>query len=431
MSAETPPDDIPFTQRRDFWLLIGYALVLGVFGGAFGLLFMGLIGVGDNWFSTSNDGWMGGNWWWVGVTAAAGVVVGLLRMATHLPEQTPGLMADLEEESVDPRLVTGIVVVSAASLIGGASLGPEKPLGAAGGGVGRWLSRRAGMDLEDRQVTTMSGFAAAFGGVFSSTVLAIMLIIEIVRPTGRKFTKVLVTTVVSSSLSFGIYFAIAGSVFLDAYPVPAYQFEDWHLLAGVALGLVAAVLVTLLVVLIKEAMQLFDRIKAPSLVKSTIGGAIFGVIGVALPLTMFTGSAELGVVLKSGATLGLGLVILLVIGKMITFAVSLASGFVGGPIFPSLFIGGSAGVALNLAFPDLPLGLTFTCMLAAVPGAVVAAPFTFVLLAAFMTQVGPLNTAPVLIAVITSFIAIEAVKYVVAGRQREKAAANRTPAPAT
>ena len=73
---------------------------------------------------------------------------------------------------------------------------------------------------------------------------------------------------------------------------------------------------------------------------------------------------------------------------MLTFAVSQGSGFVGGPIFPSLFIGGTAGVLVHQVIPGVPLGLAFTCLLAAVPGALVPAPFSMVLMAAFLTQVG-------------------------------------------
>ena len=80
------------------------------------------------------------------VTAAAGVVVGLLRRLTLLPEQIPSLIVDLKDEHVDQRLVPGIVAVSAASLIGGASLGPEQALGSMGGGAGSWISRRRGLD---------------------------------------------------------------------------------------------------------------------------------------------------------------------------------------------------------------------------------------------------------------------------------------------
>ena len=422
---ESPPPTTggpPVAQRRYFWVLIGYACVLGIFGGVFSLLFIGLLRLGQSWYAYSSPGWMGGHWWWVAVTAAAGVVVGLLRLLTRLPEKTPGLVADIQEAYVDPRLVPGILLVSAASLIGAASVGPEKALGSVGGGAGRWMSARSGLDEDDRGVTTLSGMAGAYGGLFSSPIIVVMLIVEVARTGGAKLTKVLVATIVSSSISFGIYFAIAGAIFLGIYAVPAYQYENWYLLAGAGIGLLAAVVSALLGLIVAGSIKVFDKLRVPALVKSTIGGVLFGVIGVVLPLTMMTGSSQLGVVLKDGSALGLGLVVVLVIAKMVTMGVSFGSGFIGGPIFPSLFIGGSAGVALNLAIPSLPLGLTFTCMLAAVVGGFVSAPFAMVLFAVFATQVGALNATPILIAVITSFLAVEAVKSLVVGRKREAAA---------
>ena len=395
---------------------MGYALGLGVFGAGAALLFMGLIGFGNNWYTASDPDWFGGHWWWVAVTAAAGVVVGLLRRLTHLPAKVPSLIDDLEHAQVDLPSVPGIVAVSAASLIGGASLGPEQALGSMGGGAGQWVSRRRGLDHEDDEVNTLAGFAGAYGGLFSSTVIVVMLILEVSRPGGQRMAKTLVATIVSSSVSFGIYFLVAGAFFLDAYRVPSYEFEDWQLLAGIGLGLFAAVVVTLLVTVIKLAVVAFDRLPGPAIIRPVIGGVAFGIVGVILPLTMFTGSAQLKTVLETGGTLGAGFLAALVVAKILTFAVSEASGFVGGPIFPALFIGGTAGMLAHQVFPDLPLGLTFTCMLAAVPGAMISAPFAVVLLAAFMTQVGALQTAPILIAVITAFLAIESVKYVVITR---------------
>ena len=115
---------------------------------------------------------------------------------------------------------------------------------------------------------------------------------------------------------------------------------------------------------------------------------------------------------------------------MLTFAVSQASGFIGGPIFPALFIGGTAGVLVHQIFPGLPLGLTFTCMLAAVPGSLIAAPFAMVLLAAFLTAAGALQTAPILIAVLTAFLTMEGIKYLLTRRQHTGAeAGNRKPPP--
>ena len=118
----------------------------------------------------------------------------------------------------------------------------------------------------------------------------------------------------------------------------------------------------------------------------------------------------------------LGLLAATLIAKMLTFAVSDGSGFVGGPIFPSLFIGGTAGVIVHQVIPGMPLGLAFACLLAAVPGALVAAPFSMVLTAAFLTQIGALQTAPILISVVTAFLTMEAVKYLLASRKQARAA---------
>jgi chloride channel protein, CIC family len=103
---------------------------------------------------------------------------------------------------------------------------------------------------------------------------------------------------------------------------------------------------------------------------------------------------------------------------------------VGGPIFPSLFIGGTAGVIVHHVIPSVPLGLAFSCLLAAVPGALAPAPFSMVLMAAFLTQVGALQTAPILIAVVTAFLTMEGVKYLLASRKQARAAAAKPAAPA-
>ena len=72
-------------------------------------------------------------------------------------------------------------------------------------------------------MATLAGFAGAYGGLFSSTVIVVMMILEITRPGGQRLARTLVSAIVASSISFGIYFAIAGSVFLDIYQVPAVR----------------------------------------------------------------------------------------------------------------------------------------------------------------------------------------------------------------
>ncbi len=412
-----PAADPPVIHGREFWVLMGYATALGVFGAFAGLVYLGIIKLGSRWSADSNPGWFDGHWWWVAITAAAGIVVGLLRRLTRLPEDVPGFFDDVRAGRVDPRLVPGTVAVSAVSLIGGASVGPEKVLTSIGGGVGSWVAQRRGLSEEDSEVNTLAGVAGIFGGLFSSPVIVVMLILEVARPGGHRFSKTLVTDIVASSASFGIYFAIAGAVFLGAYQVPRYTFEDWQLLVGIPLGLFGALLMTLTVGFVMLASRLFGRLKVPMIVKSTLGGAMFGIVGVALPLTMFSGADQLSSVLKDARSLGLGLCIAILIAKMLAYAISQGSGFLGGPIFPTLFIGGTAGVVVHLVIPSVPLGLAFSCLLTTVLGSLASAPFAMVLMTAILTRVGPLQTFPILIAVVTAFLGVEAAKYFLARRK--------------
>ena len=92
-----------------------------------GLVFIGVIKFGGKWYDDSHPGWFGGHWWWVAVAA-----------------------------------------VSAVSLIGGASLGPEKALGTMGGGAGSWMARRRGLGEEDSQVNTLAGLGVLAAGVQSA-----------------------------------------------------------------------------------------------------------------------------------------------------------------------------------------------------------------------------------------------------------------------
>jgi len=415
-----PAADPPVTQKREFWVLVGYATALGVSGAFVGLVYLGVIKFGGRWGAGFRPGWFGGHWWWVGGTTAAGVAVGLLRRLTRLPEEVPGLFDDLQAEHFDPRLVPGTMAVSAVSLIGGASVGPEKVLATMGAGAGSWVARRRGLSEEDSQVNTLAGIAGIFGGLFSSPVIAVMLILEVARPGGHRFSKTLVTNIVAGSVSFGIYFAIVGAVFLGAYQVPRYTFQDWQLLTGIPLGLFAALVAILAAGFMTLASRLFGMLEVPAIVKSTLGGMMFGIVGVALPLTMFSGGDQLASVLKDARTLGLALCLAILIAKMLMYAVCQGSGFVGGPIFPLLFIGGTAGVVVHQAIPAVPLGLAFSCLLTAVLGSIAAAPFAMVLMAAFLTRVGALQTAPILIAVVTAFLSVEGGKYLLASRKQRR-----------
>ena len=73
-------------------------------------------------------------------------------------------------------------------------------------------------------------------------------------------------------------------------------------------------------------------------------------------------------------------------------------------------------------------GLAFTAMFAALPGSLVAAPFSLILLGVITTQIGALQTVPVTIAVISAYLAVSGSGLLIslAQRQRKPAASDAT-----
>jgi len=399
---------VSLTRSPGFWVIVRYAAVFGVVLAFASLAFLGLVKGGSKlWFTLPKDpGWLDGSLWWVAVTAGAGLLVGILRRFFRVPVKLPGTLEELKDQRVEPSMVPGAVAVSLVSLAGGASLGPEDALGKIGGGLGTWVSERQKLSDDVKATNTLSGMSAAYGGLLTSPLLATILVLEVAPLKARQFAHSLVASLLSSTVAFAVYFPIAGSTFLGIFAVPSYKYEDWQLLAAVPLGLAAGGLALVTVVAIGAMTKLTAPLAKRTIFRATIGGVMFGLVGAALPLTLFTGTDQLATVIRDGTTLGAGLLIAVVFAKMLVFALCEATGFVGGPFLVMLFIGGTAGTAAHVLIPGLPEGLAFAAMFAALPGSLVAAPFSLILLAALTTQVGTLQIAPVAVAVLTGYLAV-------------------------
>ena len=72
-----------------------------------------------------------------------------------------------------------------------------------------------------------------------------------------------------------------------------------------------------------------------------VGGILLGLLGKALPLTLFLGTAGLSTTTSQAAEIGATLLIVYALAKMLALGGALSFGFIGGPIFPMLFIGGT------------------------------------------------------------------------------------------
>src|SRR5215471_59983 len=273
-------DFVPLTRSPGFWVIIGYAALFGVALGFAALAFLGLLKGGTKlWFTLPKDpGWFDGSLWWVAVTAGAGVLVGVLRRVLRVPVKLPGTFKEIKEQRVEPATAPAAVAVSLVSLAGGASLGPEDALGKMGGGLGTWISERQKLSEDVRATNTLSGMSAAYGGLLASPVLAAILVLEVARQKAQRFADTLVASLLSSSVAFAIYFAIAGSTFVGIFAVPSYKYKDWQLLAAVPLGIAAGALALLTLIAIAVMKKLTAPLAERTILRAAIGGVIFGLV---------------------------------------------------------------------------------------------------------------------------------------------------------
>jgi H+/Cl- antiporter ClcA len=399
--------------------LLLVALALGAVGGVAALLYTGITDTGiEFFFGNTGPGWWSGNWWWIPLAALGGLTVALLRKILHVSQNVPGAIALAQQAWVDPASALNWVFISIISLISGASLGPSFGLIVMGGGLGSWIVTRLGIKDEEAQGEyTLTGMAGGLGAAFSAPLFAAILASELSPTSKRNYVAAFIPQIIAATIGFVIFFGVTGTSILGVYELPDYEFRNADLLLGVLLGVLSA-FILILFALIKKLVSSASAMISNPFVLAGIGGALVGLIAFALPLTATSGSSQLATVLQSSTTFGVGFIVAILIGKMFAIALSQSSGFLGGVVFPIIFIGGTAGLLVHTVFPDIPIALAVGSMLAAVPGAFLNAPLTLILIAVATIGIEPEALIPIAIAVVTSHISLAFIQtYVVKTRQ--------------
>jgi len=376
------------------------AVFLGVFGGVFALAFsVGTTWAIDGLFGDPTSDLWSGDWWWIVLTAGGAVLVTAMRKAMSVPDEVPGAIAMCKAARVDPELAPKLVIISVVSLVFGASLGPSFGIVVAGGGMGTWLVQRYLPREPDAEAQyTLTGMSGAFGGAFTSPLFAAILVTELSPIKKMDYVASFIPQFLAASIGYAIFFGVIGETMLGAFEVDvAYSFENEDLLLGILLGVFAAF--TLLVH------------ASVGLVVRRVGARIRLPWSFALPLTADGGSNQLGYTAENYDTLGIGLLIAVLLGKMLAMNLSIEVGFLGGSVFPILFIGGTAGALVHAIFPDIPAALAIAAMIAALPGATISAPVSFIIIGVGGVALGAEAVAPVGIAVITAYLAISTVRF--------------------
>lgn len=274
-----------------------------------------------------------------------------------------------------------------------------------------------GDSAEAGQQYTLAGMAGGLGAVFSAPLFATVLVSELSSTRKVNYVAAFAPQFVAATIGYVIFFGVTGSVMLDAFELPGYTYEDLHLFYGAILGLLAVATLLVFTVIDHLVTRMADLV-SNRYARSVAGGAGVGLIAFAVPLTANGGSTQLSFETANPDELGEGLLLIVLLSKMVAVVLSQRAGFLGGSVFPMLFIGGTAGIAVAAVASDIPISLAVAAMIASVPGAIIGAPLGFILIAVGGVGLGVTAIAPVGIAMITAHVTVSAIKLIRATRRK-------------
>lgn len=321
-----------------------------------------------------------------------------------------------------PKAVAGILIAALITLSLGIMLGPEAPLVAMGSGVAGFAGQRlAKGSPTGPMLIAMSGSFAAISTLFGSPLAAAVLLIEALALGGPMLTALLLPGLMASGVGALVVIGIGRYVpgnphTLGLSSVPAGGSMTWlDLLMGVVIGVTAGVLVA---VIRRIGIATFDLTRRVGNIFVSLPLAGLAIALVIVSYSLVTGndprdvmfSGQTGIVpLTDGAIVtGAGALIVLILFKSLGYAFSLGSGFRGGGIFPTIFIGAGLGLLASALVPSA----TPIAMYAAGIGSVVAAalrlPLAAIVLVTLLLGTSGASSVPVLILAVVIAVLVRA-----------------------
>ena len=397
----------PQARAKPYLRLIVMVALMGIVSAVVTFAFMALVHEGTRlvWEQTAQLVGIALPLFTLLVCTLGGLLVGLL---VKLFGDHSGIFAELMLEfgktgRFDYRNAPGIVITAFISLISGASLGPEAPLADACGGLGTWASDKLKLDERETRVMGYGGLSAMLAAFITNPFAGALLSLESAQggmTGGQIYFWGLFPSLLASAVATIVFVALAGGFFATLYTFPDYMPRLKDLLVAVPFSLVGAVAGVLFTLLFRWLRKLMQPLKGHVVWRGLIGGLGMGIIGVLLPLTLFSGEAETAELIQQAAEIGFLMLIVLAIGKLVATSLLLATGWKGGYIFPIMFAGVALGMAGHLLFPATPIAVTVAAILA---GALVAALRAPLFAALFTLVLVQAETAPVVaVAVLVS-----------------------------
>lgn len=400
-------EGLGFARSKEYWVRFGWGIVVGFLGalGALGFNYVMNLGLRALWPDDMGVAPFSGSIWIVVIMTVAGFFVGVLHQFTSAEDVDA--VRGIVTGKLNLRPIPSALLVSLVSLVGGFSLGPEVPSGMLAAGLATWISEKRKLSDEIRKSNIVSSITAAYGGLFTAPLGAFLIPVEMPHAQTLGTYGSLVIAAIAAIVGFVVFYVAGGDQFaglLRLLDLPEYTLEVWHLFAAILLGALGAFLALVYALTRGLLTRVVRPLNKLPIVRNTLAGLLIGLLGFALPLTLFLGSDGLVTITENAVQIGAALLIVYVFAKILATAGALATGFIGGPIFPLFFVGGTAGTVVSLLFPQIPPALSVSCMMVAVTAGVLPIPLALGVFVVLITGVSLTEAVPLLLAAFVSFL---------------------------
>jgi len=325
--------------------------LVGIPAGLVAALFLGFVHDLEHWLWTDLPDALGESsppWYLVlGLPVVGASLVAAARLLLpgdggHPPLE--GLHAGIVPVSHAP----GIALAAIGTLAFGAVLGPEAPVVALGAAVAIAVTWFARLGERESTVLATAGSFSAISALFGGPLVGGVLLVESGLGLGVALLPALLPGFVAAAVGYLIFvgFGDWGGLDTPGLVVPDLPlYEGTHLLdllVAIAVGVAtAAIIVAINRLATRLEGEGDSRLGMVSFLIA--GGLAVGLIalvadglGTVSQDVLFSGQASIPALIAETST---GVVLLLIVAKALAYAISLACGFRGGPIFPAIFLG--------------------------------------------------------------------------------------------
>ncbi|MFG3140321.1 chloride channel protein [Streptomyces sp. NPDC048211] len=418
--AAQPPEPLALIRTRGYTVVLLMVAILGVPISATAFGFLALVSELQSLTYHDLPDALGfaatPSWWPVPLLVVAGLLTGLA--VRYLPgggghKPAEGLVST---GSPSAAQLPGIALAALASLGLGAVLGPEAPLIALGGGLAVWAVRLIKPDIDPGAVAVIgaAGSFAAISALLGSPLIGAFLLMEASGLAGLMLGVALVPGLLAAGIGALIFTGLGSWTGLGTYSLklhhvphaegPTVAEFGWAVALGLAAALVGAGIRRL-------ALFLQERVERRTVVATAVMGLVVGVLalvyaegtGKSASQILYSGQHDLDPLISGSAQYSAATLVVLVVCKSLAYCASL-SAFRGGPIFPSMFVGGAGGLALA-HLPGLNPTSGFAMGIGAMCVAILRLPMTAVLLATLLLGAEGLTVMPlVIVSVVVSYV---------------------------